>query len=116
MIARIDPADPLVLYGTRIMEIAAVTNPDSWFWCPGPLNPADLLTRTGSTCEQIKSDFWLHGSFLPQSEAFWPIKECVSLLSDSHPLQTINLTIATPVNPSSNLIISLLEYTQSLSR
>ena len=68
MIAKNDPAGPPAFYGTRIMEIAAVTRPDNWFWCPGPLNPADLLTRTGSTCDQIKSDFWLHGSFLPQPE------------------------------------------------
>ena len=84
------------------MEIAAVTTPDNWFWCPGPLNPSDLLTRTGSTCDQIKSDFWLHGSFLPQSESSWPVKKCVSLPSNALPLRTINL--------------SLPENTQSLSK
>ena len=58
MIAKNDPASPPVFYGTRLMEISATSSSDCWFWCPGPLNPADLLTRTGSTCDQIKSDFW----------------------------------------------------------
>ena len=64
MIAKNDPAHPPIFYGTRLMEIAATSSPQNWFWCPGALNPADLLTRTGSTCDVIKSDFWLHGSFL----------------------------------------------------
>ena len=51
-----------IFYGTRVIEIAALTNSDNWFWCLGQLNPADLLTRSGSTLEQINSDFWLHGS------------------------------------------------------
>ena len=71
MIAKNYPATPPVFYGTQIMEITAVSNPDNWFWCPGPLNPADLLTRIGSTYEQINFDFWLHGSLLPQPEASW---------------------------------------------
>ena len=116
MIANGDPAAPPVFYGIWIVEIAAISEPNNWFWCPGPLNPADLLTRTGSTCAQIKSDFWLHGSFLPQPKSSYPIKECTSLLSDSLPRSWINLTIATPVNASSDLIINLLEHSQSLSK
>ena len=57
MIAKEDPAQPPIFYGTRLMEIAATSSPQNWFWCPGALNPADLLTRTGSTCDVIKSDF-----------------------------------------------------------
>ena len=64
MIAKNDPADLPIFYATRVMEIAALMNPYNCFWCPGHLNPADLLTRSGTTLEQINSDFWLHGSFL----------------------------------------------------
>ena len=44
MIAKNDSAYPPIFYGTRLMEIASVSSPENWFWCPGPLNPADLLT------------------------------------------------------------------------
>ena len=81
MVAKNDSACPQVFYGTRLMEISSVALPDHWFWCPGPLNPADLLTRTGSTCDQIKYEFWLHGSFLPQQRSSWPTKNCASLPS-----------------------------------
>ena len=98
---------------SRLMEIAAVTSPDNWFWCPSPLNPADLLTKTGSICDKIKSDFWLHGRFLPQPESSWPIKKCVSLPANNHLSRTINLKIEVLVNPSSDLVVSLLEHNQS---
>ena len=57
MIAKYDPADLPIFYGTRVMEIAALSSADKWFWCPGNVNPADLLTRTGSTLESISSGF-----------------------------------------------------------
>ena len=68
IIARNDPANLPIFYGTRVMEISALTTPSSWFKCPSPLNPANLLTRPGSTLEQINSDFWLHSNFLIQPE------------------------------------------------
>ena len=57
MIPRDDPAGLPIFYGTRIMEISA-----NWHWCPGALNSADLLTRSGSTLEKLNSRFWLQGS------------------------------------------------------
>ena len=50
LIAKNDHASPPVFYGTRLMEIASVSTPDNWFWYPGNLNPADLLTRSGTRC------------------------------------------------------------------
>ena len=64
MIARNDPVDLPLFYGTRIMQISALTSTNNWFWCPGILNHADVLTRSGSTLEKIRSRFWLQGSFL----------------------------------------------------
>ena len=60
MIAKNAPADLPIFYRTRVMEITALTNSDDWFWCPGQLNTADLLIRSGTTLEQINSDIWLH--------------------------------------------------------
>ena len=68
-IAKNDPAGPPVFYETRLMEILSTSSPENWFWCPGTLNPADLLTRSGTDCNQINSKFWLHGSFLPQEKS-----------------------------------------------
>ena len=62
MIAKNAPADLPIFYGTRVIEITTLTNSADWFWCPGQLNPADLLTRSGS-------DFWLHGSFLIKTKS-----------------------------------------------
>ena len=76
----------------------------------------NLLTRTGSTCDKIKSDFWLHSSFLPPPKSSWPIKKCASLPVSDLPSRTIKLTVTVPVNPSSNLLISLVEHSQSLSK
>ena len=98
--------------------------PDSWRYLlhphqiaeSGVRDPDDLLTRTGSTCDQIKSDFSLHGSFLPQPKSSWRINKCSFLPVSDLPSRTINLTVTGPVNSSSDLIISLLEHSQSLSK
>ena len=116
MIARNDPADLLIFYVTCIMEIAELTSSGSWFWCPGTLNPADLLTRTGSTMEKINSKFWLRGSFLSLAEADWLVKLCASLLTSHDPAVSINRIIATPLNPLSDLLVELLECNQSFSK
>ena len=91
-------------------------HPDDWFWCPGPLNPADLLTRPGSTCDQINTDFWLNGRFLPQPPPSWPIKKCTSLPLHDLPSRTINIISTGATDPSSDLLTSLLERNQSLSK
>ena len=49
MIARNNPVGLPIFYGTRILEISALSAAVSWYWCPGSLNPADLLTRFGFT-------------------------------------------------------------------
>ena len=109
LIAKNDPACPPIFYDTCLMEISSVSSPDDWFWCPGPLNPADLLTRPGSTCDQINSDFWLKGSFLPQQPSSWPTKKCSALPLHDLPCRTINVISTVAADPSSDIITSLLE-------
>ena len=115
MIAKNDPAGNPVFYGVRLMEILAVSSPNSWFWCPGNLNPADLLTRSGTSCAQVNSEFWLNGSFLIQGKSSWPIINCSSITSGEIPTKSINLARLAPVNPSREYILSLLHHEQSLS-
>ena len=64
IITRNDPAGLPMFYGTKIMEISTMSAADNWNWCPGSLNPGNLLTRSRSTLEKINSSFWLQGSFL----------------------------------------------------
>ena len=97
------------------MKILASSSPNSWFWCPGDLNPADLLTRSRTSCAQINSKFWLNGSFLPQEKSSWPTILCSSITTSETSILSVNLTRSIPVNPSQGLIFSLLQHTQSFS-
>ena len=86
-------------------------------WCPGPLNPTDLLTRSGSTLEKISFNFWLHGSFLLNPVSTWPTKPCASLLSSSPPLSPIisKISAALP-HPITDYILEELEHGQSFTK
>ena len=97
------------------MEILSTSSPENWFWCLGTLNPADLLTISGTECNQINSKFWLYGSFLPQERSTWPTTICTSLPACDTPTRSVNI-ITIPVCQSQDLITSLLEHTQSLSK
>ena len=110
MIAKNDSAGNPVFYGVRLMEILAASSPNNWFWCPGDLNPADLLTRSGTSCAQVNSEFWLNGSFLPQDKSTWPIILCSSITSGEIPIKSINIAKLAPVNPSREYILSLLHH------
>ena len=61
-----------VFVAHHVTEILAVTEVDSWRFCPTKYNPADLLTR-GITSSQLKSsELWNHGpQWLPSPES-WP--------------------------------------------
>ena len=115
MVAKNDPAGNPMFYGVRLMEILASSSPNNWFWCPGDLNPADLLTRSGTSCAQINSKFWLNGSFLPQERSSWPMILCSSIITSETPILWVNLSRSIPVNPSQGLILNLLQHTQSFS-
>ena len=115
MITKNDPAGNPVFYGVRLMEILAASSPNNWFWCPGDLNSADLLTRSGTSCTQVNSEFWLNGSFLPWDKSTWPIILCSSITSGEIPIMSINIAKLAPVNPSREYILSLPHHELSLS-
>ena len=106
MIARNNPAGLPMFYGTRIMEISALSVADNWNWCPGSLNPADLLTRSGATLEKINSNFWLQGSFLPQPPSSWLIKLSSSLISNTYPSTIVKKISVPPPHPLTSSLMS----------
>ena len=114
MIARNDPAWLPMFYGTRIMEISALSIADNWNWCPGSLNPADFLTRSGATLEKINSSFWLQGSFFPQPPSSWPTKLSSSLISDTYPSAVVKKISAASPHPLTELITDVLTHCYAL--
>ena len=57
----------------RVKRIRSVTNPQQWRYVPGPLNPADLPTRSLSGKDLLNNRTWLEGpQFLKQHPDSWP--------------------------------------------
>lgn len=57
----------------RVNEIRRITDNESWRFCPGTLNPADLPTRGLTSTELSRNEVWWHGpQFLKLSESNWP--------------------------------------------
>ncbi|KAH9362471.1 hypothetical protein HPB48_015615 [Haemaphysalis longicornis] len=53
--------DSLQFVRNIIIEITTLTNPESWRYCPGEDNPADLLTRGVSVNTLRESRTWWTG-------------------------------------------------------
>ena len=111
MIAKNDPVDLPIFHGTRIMEITVLTCDDNWSWCPGTPNPADLLTRTGSTLEDIRSESC--GSYSKVLKALTLLlkKWIIPRLSrETHPTwntvrNSISISIVSCFKPAADLFI-----------
>ncbi|XP_074658621.1 uncharacterized protein LOC141911530 [Tubulanus polymorphus] len=72
----------------RVSEIRKLTSLNSWFYCPGNVNPADLLTR-GVHYNELTADLWLkgpswltNGSPLPEQPSTISINYVVAQNSD----------------------------------
>ena len=60
----------------RINIILQKSNRVEWFYCPGPLNPADLPSR-GKNKNISNNPLWLEGSlFLKSESSEWPSPPC----------------------------------------
>ena len=58
---------------SRVQEIRAHTTPDSWRFCPGNQNPADIPSRGMSASELVSEKRWWNGpEFLCKDEKEWP--------------------------------------------
>ncbi|KAF8777064.1 hypothetical protein HNY73_013989 [Argiope bruennichi] len=61
----------------RVQEITGLTNPNTWFHCPGKDNPSDFLSRGLSAKSLICENKWWNGpSFLLSDELPETICEC----------------------------------------
>lgn len=59
----------------RVMEIQQLTK-GNWYHCPGPDNPADLLTRGIKAKTLLESDVWKFGpKWLMEDKKNWPLQE-----------------------------------------
>ncbi|KAF8784301.1 hypothetical protein HNY73_009998 [Argiope bruennichi] len=61
----------------RVQEITGLTNPNTWFHCPGKDNPSDFLSRGLSAKSLVCENKWWNGpSFLLSDELPETICEC----------------------------------------
>ncbi|GFQ72733.1 uncharacterized protein TNCT_694521 [Trichonephila clavata] len=91
----------------RVREIQALTDPNSWFYCSGKDNPADLLTR-GISVDALStnSKWWNGSSFLHETDFLTkglnePIPERLYLIKmkkNSNPKKDISLTLTVTQN------------------
>ena len=63
-----------VYVANRCRKILNSTQKTQWRYCPGPLNPADTISRGTATATQLESDlqFRFGPRFLYEQEFFWP--------------------------------------------
>lgn len=62
-------------FTNRVGEIQGSTNVNDWWWIPGPLNIADIITRGASPKELDEGTEWQRGpNFLSLPESEWPVK------------------------------------------
>ncbi|XP_054611256.1 uncharacterized protein LOC129169152 [Dunckerocampus dactyliophorus] len=62
-------------FANRIGEIQGSTNVQDWWWIPGPLNIADIISRGASPKELDEGTEWQQGpKFLSLPETEWPVK------------------------------------------
>lgn len=57
----------------RVEEIRSLTDKDSWRFCPGVENPADIPSRSCMAADLVHNDLWWNGpSFLKAQIYQWP--------------------------------------------
>lgn len=62
-------------FANRVGEIQGSTNVQDWWWIPGPLNIADIISRGASPKELDEGTEWQLGpKFLSLPESGWPVK------------------------------------------
>ena len=63
----------------RLKEILARGSPDSFHFCPGNLNPADICSRSCLVSDLLSNEIWFRGpSFLKLPQSKWPKQQALS--------------------------------------
>ena len=72
-----------IFTGLRLGEIQETENPKDFFWVPGDLNIADLISRGSSPAELKLGSKWQSGpSFLQLEKQHWPLQQKQYSMSD----------------------------------
>ena len=84
----------------RVQEIQKLTSKQSWRFCPGSMNPADLPSRGIKASELVKSHTWWNGpAFLYLPETEWP----TSRNAESNEI-ALQETVKRPTLPTHTLV------------
>ncbi|KAK5862062.1 hypothetical protein PBY51_017494 [Eleginops maclovinus] len=71
-------------FANRIGEIQGSTNVQDWWWIPGPLNIADIISRGASPRELDEGTEWQLGpKFLSLPESEWPVKSAKDVAAEA---------------------------------
>ena len=108
----------------RVQEIRRLTGQDTWRFCPGSCNPADIPSRSCLGQELIDSELWWKGpDFLRSAPEFWPdMPACrQSNIADEElirnpPLITHSLVSAADEHPTCTVsdVIDITRYSSRL--
>ena len=89
----------------RVSKIRELTNENSWNFCPGELNPADVPSRGCRGEKLAQNQTWWNGpKFLKMTRDHWPESpQTNALLDDEDALQEVTKN---PVNVTHSLVMA----------
>jgi len=101
----------------RVAYIRSHTSTLQWLYVPGPLNPADLLSRGVSDVEKfVKCKVWTDGpDFLYNDKNEWPVPHMPESVNDSEVKKSF-ATKVVYITPSDRLINSTSDFQKLLYR
>ncbi|XP_028400806.1 uncharacterized protein LOC114523939 [Dendronephthya gigantea] len=87
----------------RVQEIRKLSSKESWKYCPGSMNPADLPSRGVSGKELNSNELWWNGpDFLNRSEEEWPREPSACESTDSIAMSEVTKFSPTVIHSLTN--------------
>lgn len=82
---------------SRVQVIREDTSPESWNFCPGEQNPADIPSRGMTASEPVtESKLWKGPEFLYNFEMEWPREENTHLETEGAMKEIVKNPASTP--------------------